>query len=534
MLSFFNEKLCDDHTMNRHSVMLLDRIHLRILPKICGISGLILFPLFFVLAFIFSHSLVAEEFPNKPITIIVHSKPGSAIDITSRQLANIARKYTDTPLLVENKTGGSGIIAMRHVLNKKTDGYTILATTKSFISTVQLSSGGVDLDAFRFFACMVVDPEALITNRHAKVQTLDQIIADAKAKDGKQRWLGPLVGGVDHLMAVQTWDKLGIKGEWIPYEGGSDAVAALMGQHGVVYVGNPVDTKGRPDLMLAAVAAPERLPEFPDVPTFLEKGYDISDEVLWRGYAVKRGTPSKVMNFLSDLFEKISADPEWIKFISATSAHPVFFAEDEFSKRVKENQIQARKYLVMANVLQQDQVKTKRNSFVPLIALALFILIVALGSVFKREWINGETVIATFIFCLSIFLYDMTLDFPSGKLGQTAGPAAMPRLWLYGLILFSVLLILTVIRASKKEKTLVDRSVNKPLGVIALMVGYLFILDTLGYYFSTLIFLIAGSYFISYRKHAVIISAAAGFVALSWLIFYKILQVPLPMGRLFE
>ncbi|MCB9504171.1 MAG: tripartite tricarboxylate transporter TctB family protein, partial [Deferribacteres bacterium] len=389
------------------------------------------------------------------------------------------------------------------------------------------------LDAFRFFACMVVDPEVLITNRHAKVRTLEEIIADAQAKEGKQRWLGPLVGGVDHLMAVQTWDKLGIKGEWIPYEGGSDALAALMGQHGVVYVGNPVDIKGRPDLMLAVVAAPERLSEFPDVPTFLEKGYDIAEEVLWRGYAVKRGTSPKVLAYLSDLFEKISADPEWIHFISATSAQPVFFAENAFTQRVKENQLQAKKYLVMANVLQQEDVSGQRSSAIPLIILTLFVITLGFTCFFKREWITGDTVISTIIFYLSLYLYLMTLGFPSGKLGQTAGPAAMPRLWLYGLVLFSVLLIFSVIRALNKEKKIADRSVKKPLSIIALTVAYLLVLDMLGYYLSTLIFLIAGSYLISYRKHAIIISSAVGFVALSWLIFYKILQVPLPVGILF-
>jgi len=82
--------------------------------------------------------LLQAAYPEKPITILVHSKPGSGIDIASRQLAKIARKYTDATILVENKIGASGIIAMEELLSRKNDGYSVLAVTKSFISTILL------------------------------------------------------------------------------------------------------------------------------------------------------------------------------------------------------------------------------------------------------------------------------------------------------------------------------------------------------------------------------------------------------------
>ena len=91
-------------------------------------------------------------YPEKPITIVVHSKPGSGIDIASRFIANIAKKYADVTIVVENKTGGSGTIAMRTVLSKRADGYTILAVTKSFISTMLLSNSGLTFDNFDWLA----------------------------------------------------------------------------------------------------------------------------------------------------------------------------------------------------------------------------------------------------------------------------------------------------------------------------------------------------------------------------------------------
>ncbi len=484
---------------------------------------------FLILFFLLAGSAFAA-YPEKPITFIVHSKPGSAIDITTRRLTQIAAKYSPTTFLVENKTGGSGIVAMREVLSRKADGYTILAVTKSFISTALLTKGGVQMDDFDFLACVVIDPEVLITNRHSKVRTLEDIISDALAKKGRQKWLGPLVGGVDHLMALKTWEHLGIHGEWIPYEGGSDALAALMGKHGTVYVGNPVDVKGRPDLMLAAVAAKKRLPEFPQTPTFSEKGFGLDEEVLWRGYALKKGTNPQAVTYLTHLFEKVTQDSEWVRFIRATSAQPVLLTHEPFTAMVNRDQTQAVKYLQAAGILTTGSVaKNGPTGLSAAFAFSLFVLIAALFFFFKKEWFKAETLIPLFLIIFSLFLYTLTGDFPSGKLSKTAGPAAMPRLWLYGLVFFNGWLLTQQLRNIQQEKRPAPNR-WQAVGLAGLMFVYLAALPYLGYYISTFVFLLAGSYLLRYRKHWLIVSTAAGFTALSYLIFNQVLQVPLPLG----
>ncbi len=475
------------------------------------------------------------EYPEKPITIIVHSKPGSAIDITARQIANLARKYSTATILVENKSGGSGVVAMRTVLSRRADGYTVLAVTKSFISTVLLTRSGVSMDDFYFLACLVVDPEALITNRRSQVRTLEDIIADAKARKGKQRWLGPLVGGVDHLMAVKTWEVLGIRGEWIPYEGGSDALAALMGKHGAVYVGNPVDVMGRSDLMIAAVAAPQRLPQFPEAPTFVEKGYPLQNEVLWRGFAVKRGTNTLAIRFLTDLFQKISQDSQWVAFVQSSAAQPVFYGHEEFTRMVKRDQKEAITYLQKAGILAGTSPHKSRSQRKVAVSLGMvFLLLLAGIFFFKREWISGDTIIACFLIFFTLFLYYLTLDFPKGKLASTVGPASMPRLWIYGLWLFSGWLIFQSLRGKTDPTENARGSVSLPLQLMGLMLAYLLVMKYVGYYLSTFVFLLAGSYLMKYRKHLVILTVVVGFVVFSYLIFYQVLQVPLPKGVWFE
>ncbi len=489
----------------------------------------------YILLFLLLAATLKAAYPEKPITFIVHSKPGSAIDITTRQLTRIAAKYSGATLLVENKTGGSGIVAMRYVLDHPADGYLVQAVTKSFISTVLISQNGVSMDDFYFLACMVIDPEVLITNRNAPVRTLEQIMADAKQKKGRQKWLGPLVGGVDHLMAVKTWDKLGIRGEWIPFEGGSDALAALLGRHGTVYVGNPVDVIGRPDLQIAVVAAPQRLPEYPDVPTFVEKGYDIPHEVLWRGYALKQGTNPKASAYLTDIFQKVNSDSQWIEYVKNTAAQPVFIGHEAFTEMVNTNQQEALKYLRMAGILAEgNKEDLVRLIKIGLMLLVLFLVLVFAHYVFRREWLSGEIIISLILIFGAIFLYVVTLDFPQGKLSQTAGPAAMPRLWIYGLLIFSGWLIVRSLRQPQRTPETNGRKFLRSIGLVGLMVVYLTAMRWLGYYAATFIFLLAGMYLMEYRRHVIIWLTSAGFVALSYFIFWKILQVPLPVGILFN
>jgi tripartite-type tricarboxylate transporter receptor subunit TctC len=473
-------------------------------------------------------------YPEKPITIVVHSKPGSGIDIASRFIANIAKKYADVTIVVENKTGGSGTIAMRTVLSKRADGYTILAVTKSFISTMLLSNTGLTIDNFDWLAMMVSDPEALIVNNTSDIKTLEEIIADAKVKHGEQKWLGPLVGGLDHLFAVEVWEKLGIKARWIPYEGGSDAIAALMGKQGVVYVGNPSDVLGRPTLSVAVVASLQRLKKFPDVPTFKEKGYDIGEEVLWRGFALKKGTPPRIKRYLENLFQKISRDSAWINFVENSSAIPVFKSGEDFARIVHDDQVKAKYYLKKAGILKEETLASEgKTGLVFGLLLAVF-FVFALGlRQFKRELFRGDNLIAFAMILVSLFVYYLTLSFETGKISGAVGPSSIPRLWAIILSLFSIRLLYKNFKNPERAETEKRNSI-KALGLIFLMAIYIFFTGFLGFYICTALFLIAGMIWMGYRNYLVIFVSIAGFLVVTYYAIQILLQVPLPMGSLFN
>ncbi len=491
--------------------------------------------IFGILALLLSFPLAAQSpppgYPSGPITIVVHSKPGSGIDMASRIVASIAKRRFGLEMVVENRPGASGLVAMRYVLSKPADGMTVLALTKSFVSTTLITHEKVSLDSFYLIGAMMIDYEALITNRKSDVRTLPEIVEDARREQGRQIWVGPLVGGVDHIMAMKSWDVLGIDAIWVPYESGSDAMMALLGKHGKVYVGNPGDIAGKPDLMVAAVAAPHRLEEFPDAPTFLEYGYDMPREIMWRGYGLKEGTPPQIAAYLEYVFSEIAKDSEWVRFVKSKGAVPVFIGHDEFVDMVHQEKAEAKSYLQKAGILTVDKSAGRKTLLFLLIVSALTLLIWIIGALQMPQFRWGRTIFALLTVAVSVFMFLVTFTFPEGKLSGVVGPALAPRLWLIGLFVFGLWVLLDEIRdKTPPQKLPGSRNV---LTLLAFVLIYLAVGRIIGYFVTTGLFIFVASILLGYRKLAIAAITALGFVLFAYIVFYRVLGVPLMVGLLF-
>jgi len=280
------------------------------------------------------------KFPEHPINIVVYLKPGGAGDVFARRFEKIAAKYTDANFVVVNKPGAGGMVALTYIVKGKPDGYNLAYVTKSNIAQFASPNAKITIDDLDWLAMMVSDPESLIVLKNSPIRTLDQIVADAKAKKGTQIWVGPATGGNDHIMARKTWQALGIEAKWVPYESGNEAMVALMGGHGVVYVGNPGDVSGKPDLENAVIAAPKRLggDVWGSIPTFKELGVSgLEEEIMWRGFAINKGIPEEARKFYVDLITKVNNDPQWRKYIEDEGADPVFYQDDKFKSLVRQD-----------------------------------------------------------------------------------------------------------------------------------------------------------------------------------------------------
>ncbi len=467
-------------------------------------------------------------YPNKPVTIVVHSKPGSAIDLMSRKVAEIAREYSKEPFVVENRPGTQGIVAMQYVVDRKADGYTLLGVTKSFLSTLIVNKSDVSISDFSFLAKMISDPEAIITNKERGFNTILDVVQDAKKH--KQNWIGPGTGSRDHLMAIKTWKKLGIEAEWVDYKSGPQSILAMMRDEAPIYVGNPADITGKKDLKIVTLAAKVRHKGLPDVETFKERGIDLV-ESMWRGFAFKKGTPEQAIKYMSDVLEKVSKDQEWKDYCESVFAFSDYTPPKEFSRQVESESKETVELLKNAGLLNSY---IKKGVFSLWVVGILIWLVIVFGLLilvrFDIKKINFNILLAGFFMWVAALFYYQTMlfDIPEGL--NITSPALIPRIWSIALFVFSVWNIYNELEG--KNKPYKPGNIRLVSKILIVLILYFIMIPQIGYFLSTPVFLLMSMYILMYRKWWIMIINAFGFVLFSYLVFELLLKIDLPLGRL--
>lgn len=267
-------------------------------------------------------SALAEWKPAQPITIMNHVAVGGAMDLYSRKWVELAAKYTDATFVVDNNDGASGLTAGEWVLGQDADGYTVFALAPTYIDAVIQSELDCAeyVDGFKYIYNLMADPYCVLVPINPEAgnptfDTFEELVAWAKDPANKLTLSEPNYGA-KYIDAVQVFSEVGVDFQAISYGGAKKNFAALLGGQAIASVGNPGDT-AKYEVKALVVGAPERLASLPDVPTYAELGYsDALDSIwMWRGYAVKAGTPDEMIAWFQDLCDKISADPEWIEYM---------------------------------------------------------------------------------------------------------------------------------------------------------------------------------------------------------------------------
>ncbi len=480
-----------------------------------------------------------EQFPDRPVKMVVYTAPGGLIDITARKFTDVATKYSDATFVVENRPGAGGVVGMQSVLQAPADGYTIFAGTKSNISFLVGANAAVNSDSLNWMAMLMADPECVITNRNAEIDTWEEVVADAKAHPGEQIWLGPAAGGLDHIMAMKLWEKSGISCKWIPFKSGGAAMTALMGGQGVVYVGNPRDISGKPDLKIAAVSSEERLPQFPDAPTFSELGLSgLDNEIMWRGFAVKKNTPQIALDWYSNLFEKVTGDPDWRSFWEKGGIKVVHYGPEKFRQIIEADRKEFHHYLSSLGLIEPEMQTDPQGAFdiasfelKTLGILMVQILLLALAGIRLKSRLfhyTGRILFPIFFISLSLFFWMLSARFADG---DAYGPAVVPRLWAFLLTLCSLILYLKVLAGKESEDPKPGR-LDIVLRFIVLLMLYIPAIKFIGYFISTIVFLPVAMWLLGYRNRIAIIVITIAWMLLSYVLFFRILHVALPQGIL--
>lgn len=284
------------------------------------------------LGLLFPALLPAADFPTKPINLIVPYASGGATDMVARALAKVAPKYFPVSVVVINAAGGAGITGRVQVVNAKPDGYTLLFGYGSGEDLVTPHTMKLPYDQFKDLlpVCQITIASLVIvvpTSNPAK--NLKEFVT--WAKEQKREITGAVsTKGASVDITMQALMKVaGVKAKTIPFRGGGEAVTTVLGKHTDFAGAVPAEVlshvkAGR--LRILAVCLPERDPSIPDIPTFIEQGFNLTTMGAIRGIGVPKATPDAVIDTLESSFKKVTQDPEFHTLMKDI-AHPLLFRD---------------------------------------------------------------------------------------------------------------------------------------------------------------------------------------------------------------
>jgi tripartite-type tricarboxylate transporter receptor subunit TctC len=257
----------------------------------------------------------AQTYPSRPITMVVPFAPGGLTDVPARLLAGLMQEKIGQNIVVENKTGGSGVVGGTFAVRAAPDGYTLFAN--SVADTQNLHYIPVPYNAVTDFAMIgfVVEgpPLVLIVDAKLPYKTLADLVADAKANPNKLSFgtSGPASSPV--IALTQLNQAVGTTIVGVPYRGSGEAARAVAGSGAIQGAfafysqAKPLSDDGK--VRALATASPQRIATWADVPTFEELGYKNFDHRGFVGLAVPAKTPQPVIDFLrKNLLEVIETD----------------------------------------------------------------------------------------------------------------------------------------------------------------------------------------------------------------------------------
>lgn len=282
-------------------------------------------------------SKTEKEFPSKQIKLICPPAPGGTSDFVTRSLSHYAKDAFGNAPIVENKPGGAGAVGMSFGANAKPDGYTV---TYVVVEIAILPHRGLTPISYKNFDLLFrinYTPAALTVSADAPYKTLKEFVDYAKANPGELKAGNSGAFSIWHLASVQLEQSIDASFIHIPHKGAAPAVKSLLGGHVDLVTVAPTEVQTNVEagrLRMLAVFGDGRDPNFPDVPTAEEEGFDIRVGA-WGGLGVPVGTPEDVKTKLIEGFKQSFGNEEFQKMMRERSVTLAWIEGVEFENFVK-------------------------------------------------------------------------------------------------------------------------------------------------------------------------------------------------------
>jgi putative tricarboxylic transport membrane protein len=284
----------------------------------------------------------AEWKPSKPIEFVAPYAPGGGSDVLARSIASVidAEKLSPVPLLVVNRAGGNGLVGTTAVAQQRGNPLTLLTFISGQASAPLVAGGGsATFRDLTMIALLAIDEQLIVVKTDSPLKTIEDVVAAARQRT---LTIGGTGTGQEDQMCNRLFERAAdIKLRYVPFNSGGECITAVMGGHVDMIWANPGEFIPQWEAKMVrpiAIAKETRIPELPDVPTFKEKGYNVTFK-MFRGISAAPGIPPEAATFYENMMKRMSESPRWKEgYLKRYMLSPAWMGSKDFIQFVGQSE----------------------------------------------------------------------------------------------------------------------------------------------------------------------------------------------------
>ncbi|HEX6143868.1 MAG TPA: tripartite tricarboxylate transporter substrate binding protein, partial [Geminicoccaceae bacterium] len=282
-------------------------------------------------------AIAQDDFPSETIQVVTHSGVGGGTDVNARMLIKQVEATSDATMEIVNKIGGAGMLALQYVNSRPADGHTIAFVTPSHLYGIAQGRSPFEFEELIPLVRATDDPNVIIVKAGGDIQSFDDLIEQSKSGGGL-KWGTTHVGGIDHIAIHKLSQAAGFEYEVVPFEGGAEVATNIVGGNVAAALANVSEAGALLDageVIPIAVLSEERVEGMPDVPTAVEKGYDVVAATV-RGLVAPPGVPEERVEKLREILLEATQTEEYKEFLKTNGMTADAAAgHEEWAKQMK-------------------------------------------------------------------------------------------------------------------------------------------------------------------------------------------------------
>ena len=285
-------------------------------------------------------ALAQDDYPSRPITLLIPFPPGGVADQTARAIIAPLEKELKAAIAIRNVGGAGGAVGMAAAANAKPDGYTILLALSSISIIPEADklfgrTPAYTIDQLRPIALLGADPTVLVVRAESPWKTVKELEDAARKEPGKLSYSSSGVYGTLHMAMAMFTSASGVTMKHVPFNGGGPAVTALLGGHVDALASGPGPVLAHikaGKLRALANWGTKRIAVLPDVPTFAELGYKDVEFYIWAGLFAPKDVPEAILTRLRDAVKKAAATPDFNSAMEKFGSPVSYLDAPDFAK----------------------------------------------------------------------------------------------------------------------------------------------------------------------------------------------------------